>query len=241
LTRRPSRLSTASNTNPPSSTDTSSPRTEPRTGTTASNYTVLHTLGTHTPVPSLQVVAPLDAPPAAAALERPQAGSVQSATSLSVVVERGTGAAANPQGQEPASWSSRALVPLIGRLSAARASARAARSEPHAIVFIGHCKWGRGQLQNEIARGSWSLCEATSGDVLEAGDASWQRLQESGRLQEDGDRADDDDDENDTDDAGDADDSDGDEDGEGGEAGAIAPADQGADQGPRGAPLQADQ
>ena len=53
---------------------------------------------------------------------------------------------------------------------------------PRAMIFIGHCKWGRGQLQHELARGSWKLCEARAADVLEADEGSWDQLQASGRL-----------------------------------------------------------
>ena len=51
-----------------------------------------------------------------------------------------------------------------------------------AICFQGYCRWGRDQLQGEIARGSWEICEARSEDVLHADEGLWQRLRDGDRL-----------------------------------------------------------
>ena len=94
----------------------------------------------------------------------------------------------------PASLSPDALVAAIRTLSAAAstqppsAAASNATSAVHssprvggraeAIVCIGHCSWGRGQLQAELDRGSWQLYEAHAEDVTHpngAGDL-WERL-----------------------------------------------------------------
>ena len=52
-------------------------------------------------------------------------------------------------------------------------------------MFCGHCRWGRNQLQGEIARGSWELCEARSDDVLYADDGLYESIRRSGRVIED--------------------------------------------------------
>ena len=50
------------------------------------------------------------------------------------------------------------------------------------MLFIGYSRWGRNQLQGEIARGSWEVCEARAEDVLRGDPALWQELRGSERV-----------------------------------------------------------
>jgi len=194
-------------------------------------YTVLHTLGSAAAaeVPSLEVIAG-------------GSGVVAADPSLSVVAEPVLSAGyRGGRALSPAASSDRALVSLIGNLASSAGGGMGDSGDggdggggiatgsgasgggggdntppvrmPRAMIFIGHCKWGRGQLQHELARGSWTLCAARAADVLEADEGSWDQLQASGRLgdggrpiEDDGDDDEEDDDEDDEDEDEDDDD-----------------------------------
>jgi len=50
-------------------------------------------------------------------------------------------------------------------------------------MFRGHAAWGRGQLEAEIYRGNWAICEGCIADVADtAPEELWARLHGSGRL-----------------------------------------------------------
>ena len=80
----------------------------------------------------------------------------------------------------PAAFSPQSLPRHIHRLAK-----DAGRSHAKAVMFCGHCRWGRNQLQGEIARGSWELCEARGDDVLYADDGLYESIRRSGRVIED--------------------------------------------------------
>jgi putative transcriptional regulator len=42
----------------------------------------------------------------------------------------------------------------------------AATDEGQVVFFLGHAGWGAGQLENELAEGSWLLLPATSAHVF---------------------------------------------------------------------------
>ena len=76
---------------------------------------------------------------------------------------------------------------VIGTLSAARDGSAAllpGRAAPGRIlVCIGYCRWGRGQLQGEMMRGSWRTCPAKTADLFEGDQESlWERLRQGERL-----------------------------------------------------------
>lgn len=50
------------------------------------------------------------------------------------------------------------------------------------ILFLGYCRWRRGQLEREIQRGSWRVCNnGTDRDVFNNGNL-WEELMQSERL-----------------------------------------------------------
>lgn len=60
----------------------------------------------------------------------------------------------------PASFSAGSLARHCQRLAKGVSRATGSEARATAIFCMGHCRWGRGQLQSEMARGSWDLCEA---------------------------------------------------------------------------------
>ncbi len=43
-------------------------------------------------------------------------------------------------------------------------------------LFASYSGWSSGQLETEIADGSWLICEAVTGDIFDADNTTWQRL-----------------------------------------------------------------
>ena len=103
----------------------------------------------------------------------------------------------------PGSWSLQEVTSLLGTLNdeAATASAASAATPPMAACVIkGYARWGRGQLEDEIARGSWEICDGAIEDVLHSsGEAQWDELRRSGRLLEQTPQAEDEEDDEDDD------------------------------------------
>ncbi|EOD18254.1 hypothetical protein EMIHUDRAFT_196406 [Emiliania huxleyi CCMP1516] len=137
-------------------------------------YTLMHTLGSR--FGSIEVLG---------------AEEVAAGTGESVVARwRGADGAAETESsygfRSPAALGTNHAARLINSLSAVatieHAAARAGAVPPVALLFVGHCRWGRGQLQAELARGSWRLCEGRVADVLGDNVQLWQELQRSGRL-----------------------------------------------------------
>ena len=110
----------------------------------------------------------------------PQHDGASRLPSISVVAESSYGF------RSPAALGTNHAARLINSLSAVatieHAAARAGAVPPVALLFVGHCRWGRGQLQSELARGSWRVCEGRVADVLGDNVQLWQELQRSGRL-----------------------------------------------------------
>ena len=56
---------------------------------------------------------------------------------------------------------------------------------PRVHVFMGHAKWSRTQLMNEVARGDWGVCPALPEDLeggwKETGGGYWEKIRASGR------------------------------------------------------------
>ena len=56
---------------------------------------------------------------------------------------------------------------------------------PRVHVFMGHAKWSRTQLMNEVARGDWGVCPARPEDLegrwKETGGGYWEKIRASGR------------------------------------------------------------
>ena len=56
---------------------------------------------------------------------------------------------------------------------------------PKVHIFLGHARWSRTQLMNEIARGDWGLCPVTPQDLTtgwrDTGKNLWKSLYDSGR------------------------------------------------------------
>ena len=132
-----------------------------------------------------EVAEPVDEPSAAAV--SPSSASVPSGSALPLTA--GSLPPAVPSVQVvvdrhgPASWSSQALIRVISRLGKTVSQGRRAESDAtKAICFVGYCRWGRNQLQGEIHRGSWGMCNSTVEDVLSAEPGLWDALRTSGRL-----------------------------------------------------------
>lgn len=158
------------------------------------SYTLLHCgagptepiSGGATPVPSIDVVAPPAADATGGAsgagvdAEAPPGGegSAEAVTGPPPPCAAVRAAAAFGR---PASLSPSALVAAVSALTDSMGRARDTRGEgggAHAIICIGHCSWGRGQLQGELDRGSWQMFEARTDDVYapnRTGDL-WDRL-----------------------------------------------------------------
>jgi len=51
------------------------------------------------------------------------------------------------------------------------------------LLYQGHCVWVRGQLEGEICRGLWAVCNASAADIFEVPpEALWHQLVASSRL-----------------------------------------------------------
>ena len=89
----------------------------------------------------------------------------------------------------PGAWSAmevaRMMTTLAQQAGHAERSAESSTAPPPAVAlaFMGYCKWGRGQLQGEIARGSWALCEARCEDIVSSDvRRQWDELRRSDRI-----------------------------------------------------------
>jgi putative AlgH/UPF0301 family transcriptional regulator len=88
----------------------------------------------------------------------------------------------------PSSLTTRAAAQTVRKLAkVASESGQALFAEggggaARVMLFIGYSRWGRNQLQGEIARGSWEVCEARAEDVLRGDPALWQELRGSERV-----------------------------------------------------------
>jgi len=148
------------------------------------NYTVLHSLSGLAPFPSTIVVT------GSSSTEGGADGRAEGGAEGSASGEGGMASCASvlvvcePRGNiPPASLSRTDLLKLMAKMAQQAVEAPSLTGQVlRAIVCTGHCSWARGQLQNEIARGSWQVCDATAEEIYDSGEDLWERLRASGRL-----------------------------------------------------------